>query len=283
MAQGLAAKITADLEKAFDGKAFESTKEQDDVKWKEFSEYVAAAEKDIDGTIKKLNAEQQKEVIDNLQSAINKGVDTKKLFDIEKWISITTDAITPIAETLFDHQARAAAAEVGKPELNPFNDTTRAAVKASVQRMSNSYNETTLAVLEEKIDEGLQAGESLVDITKRVEQIYEWSDTKRAAMVAKTESFRTANDALKTAWKQSGVVKTVRWYTSELANVCGFCQAMNGRTIGIEDNFFSAGEEFTVDADDKSESMTMNYGDVSAPPLHPLCACFIRPETVSLD
>ena len=48
-------------------------------------------------------------------------------------------------------------------------------------------------------------------------------------MVAKTESFRTANDALKTAWKQSGVVKTVRWYTSELANVCGFCQAMDGK------------------------------------------------------
>jgi hypothetical protein len=155
-------------------------------------------------------------------------------------------------------------------------------VKASVQKMANSYNETTLAALESHINDGLTAGESLADITKRVEQIYEWSDNSRAGMVAKTESFRTANGALKAAWTQSGVVKTVRWYTSELANVCPFCLQMNGKTIPIADNFFNNGDSLTVEDGDSSKTMSLDYGDVSAPPLHPLCACFLRPEDISI-
>lgn len=285
MRDDLTAKITEDLKKRLEespSKKFKSTKEQDEARWKEFSDYTAQAQKDIAETVRKINDEQKAVVFDNLPAAIGKAVNPKDLFDIEKWISITTDALTPILETLYEHQARAAAAEVGKPDIEPFDETTSAAVRRSVEKMANSYQETTLEALAEHIDKGLNAGESLSDITKRVEQVYEWSDTERAEMVAKTESFRTANDALKTAWKQSGVVKTVRWYTSEKDNVCPFCQDMNGKTIPIESNFFDAGATLTVEDSSSTKTMTMDYGDVGAPPLHPLCACFIRPEDVSL-
>jgi hypothetical protein len=283
MASDLAKSITEALTKNLAGKKFESTKEQDEARWKEWSEYTAEAEKDIAETMRRINGEQKAEILENLPAAVSKAIDPKDLFNIEKWISITTDAVTPIMETLFEHQARSAAADIGKPELNPFNDTTRAAVKASVRKMSESYQQTTLEVLETKINDGLQSGAPLSDITKTVEEIYEWSDDKRAAMVAKTESFRTANDALKTAWKQSGVVKTVRWYTSELANVCSICLALNGREIGIDDAFFKNGDSFSAeDADGTTHSMTFDYGDVGAPPAHPLCACFIRPSQISI-
>ena len=283
MATSLAEKITADLKKALDNpnKKFASTKEQDEARWKEFSEYTQAAENEVAETMRKINGEQKKEVLANLPT-ITKGIDTNKLFDLDNWISITIDAVTPIMDTLFESQGKAGAAEVGKPELNPFNDTTRAAVKRSVQMMSESYNQTTLKTLEEQINEGITAGESLADITKRVEQIYEWSDNSRAQVVAKTESFRTANSALKSAWEQSGVVKTVRWYTSALSNVCTYCQAMDGKTITIEQNFFNAGDTFTAGEDGNEKTMTFDYGDVGAPPLHVLCACFIRPDSVSI-
>jgi len=282
MASDLTKSITDKLKDRLAGKKFETTKEQDESRWKEFSDYTAEAERDIADAIRTINGEQKKEVLANLPKAIEKAIDPKDLFSIDKWISITTDATLPIMESLFEHQSRSAAAEIGKPELNPFNDTTRAAVKAGVQKMSESYQQTTLEVLETKINDGLQSGAPLADITKTVEEIYEWSDEKRAAMVAKTESFRTANDALKTAWKQSGVVKTVRWYTSELPNVCPFCLAMNGKTIGIDDNFFKNGDSLTVDDNGTDKTMSLDYGDVGAPPLHPLCACFIRPEEIGI-
>ena len=282
MASDLAEKITKDLKAKLDNptKKFASTKEQDEARWKEFSEYTSAAEKEVAETMRKINGEQQKEVLASLPSTIEKAIDPTSLFDIEKWISITTDAVTPIMDTLFESQGKAAALEIGKPDLNPFNDTTSAAVKRSVQMMSESYNQTTLATLETQINDGVSAGESLSDITKRVEQIYEWSDTSRAEVVAKTESFRTANSALKSAWQQSGVVKTMKWYTA--TNPCSFCQAMDGKTISIDDNFFNNGDSMTVGEGDDAQTMPLDYGDVGAPPLHPNCMCFVRPEDVSI-
>ena len=282
-AKSLSEKIMADLAAKLETKTikFATTKSQDEEIYKKFSDFTHAAERDIAETLRKLNAAQKDEVLDNLPAVTKKDVNPKKLFNLEDWIAITTDAINPIMDTLFEHQAQAAVAELNVPEFNPFNDTVRAAVKRSVQMMSESYNKTTLEMLELHINDGLAAGESLADITKRVQQIYELSDTSRAETVAKTESFRTANDALKTAWKESGVVKTLKWYTT--AGACAFCAEMEGKTISVDDNFFNNGDSLTVGEGDNAKTMSLDYGDVGAPPLHPHCNCLIRPDEVSID
>jgi hypothetical protein len=115
-----------------------------------------------------------------------------------------------------------------------------------------------------------------------VSEIYDWSDTWRADRVAKTEAFRTTNASLKAAWQQSGVVKTIKWYVSS-KEPCPFCQAMDGKTISIDDNFFDNGESLTVGEGDSAQTMSFDYGDVGAPPLHPQCQCVARPEDVSID
>jgi HK97 family phage portal protein len=264
-------------------KKFGSTKENDEFVWKKFSEHTYSAEKEIADLVRKLNSEQKKQVMENLPKAIEKGIDPTKLFDVDKWISIMTDALTPTIESLFVSEGKTAAAELGKPELNPLSDVTAAkALHDSISMMSKSYTQTTLATLETKINDGLSQGQSLQQISKTVEDVYEWSDTYRAERVAKTESFRTANMGLKEAWKQSGVVKTIRWYTSEKSNVCPYCEAMDGKVISIEQNFFNNGDSLTVGEGDNAKTMSFDYGDVGAPPLHPLCACFARPEEISI-
>jgi len=282
MKTDLAEKIKANLKKRLDfpTKKFAATKEQDEARWKEWSDYTHAAETDLAKAVKEINAEQKKDVIGNLSNIIGKAIDKDKLFDIAKWIGVTAAAALPIIETLFEHQANEGAGEVGTSFT--FSDTLKEAVKHSVQKMSESYQQTTIDALADHINEGLQNGESLADITKRVDQVYEWSDESRAATVAKTESFRAANSALKSAWQQSGVVKTVRWYTSGLDNVCDLCQSMDGKTISIDDNFFSEGDTLTVGEGDDAQSMTMDYGDVENPPLHCSCCCMIRPQDVSI-
>ena len=281
MRESLADKIKADLKKRLDfpTKKFVSTKAQDETRWKEWSDYVHAAEKDIAETVQKINADQKAEVLSHLPGIVGKAINPGDLFDVKKWISITTDALSPIVETLFVEQAKQAAAEV--QSTFDFTQATREAVHQSVQMMSESYQETTLASLEDHINEGLQAGESLADITKRVDQVYEWSNESRAKMVAKTESFRTANSALKSAWQQSGVVKTVKWYTAS-QDPCPFCLSLNGKVVSIDQNFFNNGDSITVGEGDEAKTMSLDYGDVGAPPLHPNCFCFIRPEEVSI-
>jgi HK97 family phage portal protein len=258
-----------------------STKEQDDVAQKAFDERTRKAEETIKAEIQRLNEKQKTQVLANLPSAIEKAVDPKKLFDLDNWISITTDAMTPIFVDLFTAEGKLAAASLGMPDIDPFTETARAELHKSISMMSESYQQTTLDTLEEKINDGLSSGASLPEISKTVSEIYEWRDTSGADRVAKTEAFRTANASLKSVWKQSGVVKTIKWHTSS-AEPCPFCVAMDGKVISIDSNFFSEGETLTVGEGDDAKTMTMNYGDVGFPPLHPQCMCVANPEDVSL-
>jgi HK97 family phage portal protein len=284
MRLSLTERITAAVKKALEEPVAKfSTKEQDEAAWKEFSARTHAAEAEIAGEIRTLNAKQQEEVLGNLEAAIAKAIDPSKLFDLDNWISITTDAMTPIMESLFVDQGKAAALEIGKPDIDPLTETAKRVLHDSIAKMSKSYNETIRAALEKNINQGLAEGQSLADISKGVKEVYEGADDYGAERIAKTEAFRTANMSLKSTWQQSGVVKTIKWYTSEKGNVCPYCQAMDGKVISIESNFLDEGQTLSIGEGDDTQTMTADYGDVGAPPLHPNCSCFARPEDVSLD
>jgi HK97 family phage portal protein len=281
IATSLAESIKEKLAEKLALKKFGSTKEEDEAAWKPFSERTHKAEQEIAETIRKINAEQQTEVMKHLPRAIEKAIDPRDLFDIEKWISITTDALTHTFEDLFSHEAKVAAEAIGKPNLNPFSDTAATALHNSIAMMSKSYQTTVLANLEEVINTGLSLGQGLTELSKGVAEVYGAADGYGAERIAKTEAFRTSNMALKDAWQQSGVVKTIKWYTGN--NPCPFCQEMNGKIISIDDNFFNNGDSLTVGTGDSAQIMSLDYGDVGTPPLHPNCMCFVRPEDVSLD
>jgi SPP1 gp7 family putative phage head morphogenesis protein len=99
-----------------------------------------------------------------------------------------------------------------------------------------------------------------------VDGVYSFADERRAGLIAKTESFRAANWANREAWKQSGVVKTLIWYSAEDNRVCPECEALDGKEISIDDKFF-----------------TDDYSGGEFPPRHPDCRCYTRPGEVSIN
>ena len=146
-----------------------------------------------------------------------------------------------------------------------------ATTKPRLQQLKN--------VLGEKLSQ--PSGTNLTELTNAVDGVYSFADERRAGLIAKTESFRAANYANKAAWQASGVVKTVQWYTAEDDHVCEFCDAMEQKgPIAIDDNFADAGDKITGT---QGGVMTADYGDIEAPPAHPDCRCYIRPEDVSVE
>jgi HK97 family phage portal protein len=262
-------------------KKFETTKEMDEASWKEFSERTTKAENEIKESVRRINAEQKQRVLDNLPHA-TKSVDPDKLFNLDEWISITTNALTPTLEDLFTNEAKTALIAIGKPDLDPFSETAKRVLHESIAKLSNSYQTTVRNNLERVINDGLAEGQPLADLSKAVGEVYGAADDYGAERLAKTEAFRTSNMALKTAWQQSGVVKTVRWYTSEKANVCPFCQQLDGKIVSVDSNFLDSGQTLSVGEGDDVKTYTADYGDVSTPPLHPNCSCFVRPEDISI-
>src|ERR1035437_2723838 len=272
------------VEKAKKKSVFEMNDiEYAEVVLKDSTERGNKAEKELIGKIKGVNAEQKKEVMDNVKKYFStkskKDFTPASIFNLKNWINIFVDATTPVIADLFKSEATDAAAGVGKPELDVFNTpAAQTAIKSSVGLMAQSYNETTLATLTEKLNEGLSAGYGYQQTADLVSDIYTWQDDYAALRVAKTETVRIMNTANKTAWQQSGVVETLKWYTSPLDNVCEFCKDMDGTTIDINDNFFNQGDALTLD---DGSSMSMDYSDIVGPPLHPNCNCRLRPDKIS--
>jgi HK97 family phage portal protein len=229
--------------------------------------------------IRKLNKGQEQRVLRNFEEAIKairraKGVAKDTLFYLEDEVGITINLVTPALTDLYDKEGAVAGALVGfdSPALQ------RSVLDRTISLMAQSYNETTLNLLKDKLDQGIRDGQSIRELKDTISQVYDYSNDYRAEMVARTEAFRTANLATKEAWQQSGVVKTVKWYTAEDGLVCPLCAPLDGTVIDINDNFFDQGD--TAQGSDGS-TYDISYSDVETPPLHPDCRCYIRPEDLT--
>lgn len=234
--------------------------------WKRFADRSEKAEAELKEIFEGINRKQKAEVLENLPDATGVTKDLGELFDPSEWISLTIDLVTPILTTLAKDEATAAFAMIGADHQNILADEqTRRALEQGITKMARSYNETTLAQLEKVLGDKLtqSGGTNLPELTRAVDDVYDFADNRRAGLIAKTESFRAANWANREAWMKSGVVKTIKFYTAEDDKVCPRCQQLDGSEIPIEASFF----------DD-------DYGD-GLPPVHPDCRCFLRPEVIS--
>ena len=251
-----------------------------EVVWRVFTERVETHRELLEERLRQFNARQQAEVLKNLEQLVEeKSLKQKTLFGDTDWPSILTDLALPITMNLFDEEAKEAASLIGIV-VDPLTPETRTAITVSMERMSQSYNDYTTNLLEEKLEQGLSEGASLDEMTNLVKDVYEFSDTVRAERLARTETFRVGNLATKEAWKQSGVVKTIKWYTAADERVCQFCGPLHGKVIDINENFFNLGDEMVGS---EGGTLSIDYADVEAPPVHPNCRCYTRPEEISIE
>lgn len=233
----------------------------------------------VANAVQLFNSEQQTRVRNNLQR-ITKGINKGDLFDFTEEVSLMVNFVEPILRGLMTEQALAEYEAQGfEGVFDSADDMLRKTTEYASKRLAKSYNKTTAKLLQRALNDGISAGEGLSDLTKRVQEIYEFSDQTRAKAVAHTESFYIANEGNREAYRQSGVVETMRWYTAEDERVCPHCNPMNGKVVGVNERFFKKGE--TMVGEDGSP-LVLNYRSIYTPPLHTNCRCFIRPEDISI-
>jgi len=76
-------------------------------------------------------------------------------------------------------------------------------------------------------------------------------------------------------YRQSGVVKKKIWITHFDKRTCAHCEMMDGRIIGLEENFFDLGDESKVEVEGKEQILKIDYEEIDAPPLHTRGKCTI--------
>lgn len=145
-------------------------------------------------------------------------------------------------------------------------------IRGYTYRFSFAVVQETLDQLKETMNEGIMAGESMTDLRKRTQEVFEDMSKYRAEQIARTEAARAVNAGQEMQWQQSGLVAAKEWNGAD--DMCEFCRAMDakygpgtgGLALGLE---FAKQGQGIEGAD--GGNMSTDYGDVAYPPVHPNC------------
>jgi SPP1 gp7 family putative phage head morphogenesis protein len=240
---------------------------------------VEAHEDLIAGKVRDFNNRQERDVVQRLKQ-LTRGIKKGDILDMDGEVSLLVDFVAPMLRGLMVEQAvEEFVASAFPGQLDQSEPRIRKVVQAAATRLGRSYNKTTVKLLADALDTGISNGEDLTQLAERVRQVYEFSNKVRAVAVAKTEAFYIANEGSREAFRQSGVVKTMRWYTAEDEKVCEFCGPENGRIVSIDEPFYEKGHELIGRDGGK---LNLDYRTIDVPPLHTSCRCFIRPELIEV-
>jgi len=116
--------------------------------------------------------------------------------------------------------------------------------------LAKSINKTTLEALRGQLAAGMEAGESIAQITKRLEGYFIENAKRRAELISRTEVITASNQAANNRYAHEGVEK-VEWLTSRDGVVCPECDPLDGQEYPIKEG--------------------------PRPSLHPNCRCTILP------
>jgi hypothetical protein len=184
------------------------------------------------------------------------------------------DLMTPLLTSLWDESGRRFLAGIGLDanQWEVVNPETARMIETAALEFCQATNETTsmqldaaLSKLKEELHAGIVAtGESVIELTKRVNAVFDTAEKWRARRIATTEASRAVHAAQIEAGRQSGVVTGWRWLLS--GDACPVCVeiAEKVNAVRLGGSFATIGEHPT-------------YSDIRHPPAHPHCMCALTP------
>lgn len=163
---------------------------------------------------------------------------------------------------------------------NQFDPTAGAITRyleSRAFRFATPVTRETNRLLGNALSEGINAGESIPDLKKRVESVFTNIKGYRSERIARSETIRASNYATQESWKESGVVSGKEWLTAEDEAVCPWCGPLDGKVVEIDGDYFKRGS--TVTGSD-GRPLKLDYETVQHPPLHVNCRCTLVPVVV---
>ncbi|MDR2673900.1 MAG: phage portal protein [Opitutaceae bacterium] len=170
------------------------------------------------------------------------------LFDLENFSALFLDAMERQQTAALDKAGKQLFREIGRDD--PFRYPPPAAVQFIRERQNRLADVPgeIHAQIKAALEEGLNAGETMAQLSARVRAAFNGIDHERATRIAMTETGAAYGASREEAMRQAGV-KYKRWLTSGNDNVRPAHAAANGQTVRADENFIVDGEELAFPSD----------------------------------
>jgi len=209
-------------------------------KWDLFIKGLTHFEDKLKPVLRRLFNDQEQEVLAKLdrQKAVEKRINVDSvLFDLKDEVAKFRKNGKPI---LTDMVAAAGNEELALLSIGIAFDITNPRVTAFLERKAMTFaqevNETTIKKLKKTLIEGIEAGEGIPDLSKRVSTVFDEATTSRTIMIARTETISASNFGALESYKQSGIVTKKGWITARDRRVRDSHQ-IDGQEVNLDDNF----------------------------------------------
>lgn len=218
---------------------------------------TAPLKRKVDGFFTK----QEKEVQANLREEM-KGLEAKEykfkgiddiLFDEEDAIGAGINLITPFLREYVKESGKQGTLIAGGDNFDNSTASIEKFIATRAKYFATTINETTREDLLRSIQEGIDASETLDELSTRVSTIYDAAKDYRTDRIARTEVSASSNFGAIEAYQQAGVEQH-QWVVVSPNDTD--CAENDGAIVKIGDSF--------PDGDE-------------APPVHPNCVCTTVP------
>lgn len=231
---------------------------------------LSPSQKKIKNAMRKVWAEQKEEAVRELGRA---GTQFNYLAE-DPWAMGVVNSVSNVLTGYLTAGAVRGALEIGmdtRADMWVQNPAVQDFIKGYSYKFAAKVNNTTREALRGAVSEGLAKGENIGELTKRITEIFDNPD--RAEMIARTESSRALQAGTIEQWRQSGVVAEKVWNAAP--DCCEACAEMDGKTVGLDENFADIGAEIPNGADGV---LKVDYEPAFSALLHPNCRCSVVPK-----
>ena len=122
---------------------------------------------------------------------------------------------------------------MSSPEKKQLDSFALDWIKLRSLTLAKSINKTTLEALRHELALGFEAGESIQQLTKRIEGYFEGNARMREEMVSRTETIAANNEGILHRYELEGVEKS-EFFASP--NACEVCLPLDGQIYVTKDS-----------------------------------------------
>jgi HK97 family phage portal protein len=181
---------------------------------------------------------QQDSVVEKLRAGRSARAWPDELWDMPKWLKAFRQSVRPVLRKIAEFFGQEALDDLS---IGLTFDVNNPAVvrflKGRAQRFAEFVNETTWAQLKGSLQEGIDGGENMTQLADRVESVMGDRIKSSKELIARTEVNGAANGGTLESWKQSGVVTTKTWLSSQDSRVRPDHVEAHNQTVGIDEDF----------------------------------------------
>jgi len=245
-----------------------------------FFERNTENEQRIADTVEDIYNTMREIAISEIPSDVGEKAQTKSIEDILEDENLSQELINSITPILVDISR-----EEGKNVMNRLSTNQEFRIdkqlSETIERIADESSKAHITTMSKRLiedfNEALNEGDTREEMIDRIDDLF--INRERAEQFARTTRFQSANQARRASYKQSDVVKTVKWHTAEDELVCKFCRPRNGEVVDVNEKFFDQGDDVWSEQNDERLNVITAGGD---PPLHPNCRCMTLADEIEV-